>query len=491
MKRNKHNLSNYRLLTLDAGYLVPIGLAEVLPGDSFDHGTSVLLRASPLAAPVMHPVEVRVHHWFVPHRMSWEVAQGTGTFEDFITGGRDGNNSASVPTANAPASTGYTVGSLADYLGLPTGVPDFEFSKLPMAAYLQIWNEYYRDNALTAPATGISTLRRIAWEKDYFTAARPFAQLGPEVTLPLGNVANVIPKSPDNVPKFQAGIADFHLQADGTTITANTTTGGGPNDVGWLDPRLEVDLSTATAASVLDVRRAFALQRYAEARARYGSRYTEYLAYLGVRAADSRLQRPEYLGGGKQTISFSEVLQTSPDMDAGDSELSGVGQMKGHGITALRSNTYRKFFSEHGYIMSLMSIRPKAMYMNGVHRHWLKSTREEFWQKELEQIGQQDVYKGEIFTVNGSETDSFGFQDRYAEYRHIPAGVSGEFRDTLNYWHWARSFASAPTLNTDFIQCDPGKRIFQEQTSHSFLAMVSHRLRARRLVSRNASGRIY
>jgi Capsid protein (F protein) len=165
--------------------------------------------------------------------------------------------------------------------------------------------------------------------------------------------------------------------------------------------------------------------------------------------------------------------------------------MKGHGISAMRSRRYRRFFEEHGCVLSLLSVRPRSIYTNGLHRMWTRREKEDFWQRELEQIGQQEVLKSEVF-VNGSSADdeTWGYQDRYAEYKHHPSTVHAEFRDLLNYWHLARSFASPPGLNASFVECDPSKRIFAEQTQDSMWLMVNHSIQARRMVTKGAGSRI-
>lgn len=220
----------------------------------------------------------------------------------------------------------------------------------------------------------------------------------------------------------------------------------------------------------------------------YGSRFTEYLRYLGIRSSDARLQRPEYLGGGKQTLAFSEVLKTG----AGEDPAEAIGTLKGHGIGALRSRTFRKFFEEHGHIISLLSVRPRTMYTNGVHRSWLRRTKEDYWQKELERIGQQEVFNSEVFAADPATTGlgTFGYSDRYADYRHLPSQIAGDFRSTLDYWHLGRVFASAPALNASFVTCDPSKRVHAIQTEDVLWAMVSNSVRARRLVGRAGVGRI-
>lgn len=500
MKRSKFSLSHYKLLSMDQGELVPVGLTEVLPGDTIQQATSALIRVSPLLAPVMHPVHVRIHHWFVPHRLVWD------SWEDFITGGPDGMDASVFPTVKLPA---VGVGSLADYLGLPPGTyanpNELEVSALPFRGYQLIFNEWYRDQDLTAEAavstgSGVDTTTQlisnpVSWEKDYFTTARPWAQKGPDVTIPLAGSAPVVSNN-QNVLMYGAttpgdrnvvGLTTGELAYSGAGYAAANNMRFGTQS------GLEANLSGATdTASINELRLAFALQRYEEARARYGSRYTEYLRYLGVRSSDARLQRPEYLGGGKQTIQFSEVLQTGVTTDGDDSE--GVGNLKGHGIGALRSNRYRRFFEEHGYIFTLMSVRPKTIYADGVHRTWNRRTKEDFFQKELQHIGQQEVLQKEIYAqgTNAQRNGVFGYQDRYDEYRRAESSVSGLFRTTLNFWHQARLFASAPALNGAFVQCVPTDRIYAApEQSGTLWCMVNHSIQARRIVSANTQSFVY
>lgn len=484
MKRSKFNLSKYKLLSCNQGELIPIGLTEVLPGDTIQQATSALIRVSPLLAPVMHPVHARIHHWFVPHRLTWE------NWEDFITGGPDGMDASVFPTRTMLAAL-YGVGSLADYLGVPTplnGSPAITVSALPFRAYGLIWNEWYKDQDLQsdrvvstadgADTTTDITLAKVSWEKDYFTMARPWTQKGPEVTVPVERVA-------------QAGA--WNALAEGTdNAAANGALGiaGGGGQVGNGITGVSFDPQGTLVSSIQELRTAFALQRYEEARARYGSRYTEYLRYLGVKSSDARLQRPEYLGGGKQNIQFSEVLQTGVTTDGDDTE--GVGNLKGHGIGAMRSNRYRRFFEEHGYVISVLSVKPRTIYHQGLERTWNRRTKEDFFQKELQFIGQQEILNKEIYAEHATPDGVWGYGDRYDEYRRGFSQVSGEFRTTLNYWHMAREFASAPALNSTFIEANPTTRVYAAgSTQDPLWVMCNHSIQARRIVAAGSTPGVF
>lgn len=504
MKRHKFSLSNYKLLSCDLGELVPCGLTEVLPGDSLQQATNALIRCSPLLAPVMHPVHVSIHHWFVPHRLVWE------DWEDFITGGPDGLNASVFPTITFSGGSGAAVGSLADYMGVPTGVNNINVSALPFRGYNLIWNEWYRDQDLQtelaisyasgADATTATTLQNGAWEKDYFTSSRPWEQKGPAITIPIGTSANVKTGATEHTTGAQSslywrntsggllnnGVALATSQSGGFSQTWAANGTSAPGSIQIAPTNLYADLSNASAVTVNLLREALALQRYEEARARYGSRYTEYLRYLGVRSSDARLQRPEYLGGGRQTIQFSEVLQTAEGEDA------PVGEMRGHGIASMRSNRYRRFFEEHGYVFTFITTRPKTIYAQGLPRTWNRRTKEDFWQKEFQHIGQQEVLNKEVYAAHASPNGTFGFQDRYDEYRRTESTIAGEFRTSqLDFWHFARIFGSQPALNADFVKCVPTERTFAVPSEDVLYVMAKHSIQARRLVAPTGSSFIF
>ncbi|WNK12471.1 MAG: major capsid protein [Microvirus sp.] len=478
MKRSKFSLSHYKLLSADMGELIPCALTEVLPGDTVQQATSLLVRVSPMVAPVMHPVHVKVHHWYVPHRLVWQ------DFENFITGGPTGTDASVFPTISSGA--GFAVGSLADYLGCPTGVASMAVSALPFRGYSFIWNEWYRDQdlqtALTiSRASGNDTttniaLQNICWEKDYFTTSRSSPQKGTAVGIPLGQTADIrqTATSGDISTLAVSGGSYVKLGAAGTYVSSTS-------DASIAGQRIYADLSTATAATITQLREAFAIQRYKENRMRYGSRYVEYLAAaFNVKSSDGRLDRPEYLAGGKQVIQFSEVLQTG-GTSAGAP--TGVGNLTGHGIGAVRSNRYRKYFEEHGYIYSFLSVQPKTMYVQGLSRHWNRRIKEDFFQRELQHVGQQPILNKEVFAAAASPDATFGWQDRYDEYRRTESSVAGEFRTTLDYWHMARIFGSAPALNATFVSANPTKRINQVTTADVLWIMANHSIQARRIVS--------
>ncbi len=499
MKRNKFNLSHYRLLTGDMGNLLPIGSYEVLPGDTIQHSTSMLIRVQELVAPLMHPVFARIHNWFVPFTEIWE------DFEPFITGGPDGNDTSVHPTM---AFTGAGLGQaakndLAAHLRVPIGV-DATVSALPFRAYAKIWNDHYRDQdlqtALTVDVTsGVDaatniTLQNICWEKDRFTSARPWTQKGADVSMPIAGDATI--KSFLNA---DCGSAQHLVRktADDTLYTGSGNLSGNAGDASlqggadaYLDPngRLYADLATATGPDINEMREAFALQRYKEARARYGSRYTEYLRYLGVSPADSRLGRAEFLSGSSRNIQFSEVLQTG--VDTSGTPKTGLGAMAGHGLGAMRSNRFRKFFTEHGIVISLLSIRPKTMYFEGIPKDLLRTVKEDYFQKELQLIGQDEVLNKEIYTAHASPEAVFGYQDRYDEYRRCESGVSGDFMDSLkNYFHMARDFSADPTLNASFVSSVPTTRVYQNAATDQVYVMANHSIQARRMLAKTGAAR--
>lgn len=465
MKRSKHNLSHYNVTTGEMGKLMPVGCVEVLPGDSFSASTSALIRTQSLNAPVMHPVDVRIHHFFVPNRLVWSG------WEDFITGTDD----TPIPTIT---HSGGANERISDYMGMPpTNLRDV--NALPIRAYNKIYNEYYRDQDLVPEIDEENEyIQPIAWGKDYFTAARPTPQKGASASLALKGTAPVNLTSGTGLTP--SGLTAF---ASDSIVRAAV---GSDTALSLDDTNLTADLTDASTFDIRDLRKAAALQRYAEARSIYGSRHTEYLRYYGVNPSDARLQRPEYLGGGKQTISFSEVLST-----IGGSGFGSVGDLYGHGIAAVRSNKYVKYFEEHGHVITMMSVRPKSIYTQAQHKLWNRLDKEDFYTRELEHIGQQEIQNKEIYQNHSEPDETFGYTNRYDEYRSHPSYVSGEMRDnTYDNWHLARKFVSEPALNQTFTNCEPPKRHQNDMGEPALICMVNNRIQSRRMIAKNPKGKL-
>lgn len=471
------------MTTCNMGDLIPISMVPVLPGDIIGQKTDILLRVSPLAAPVMHQVDVRVHHFKVAYRTIWDG------WEDFITGGEDGMNLDTIPTTPTFAAPN----DLLDYLGVPP-VAGAQVSQLPIIAFNRIYNEFYRDQDLVSDRADLDlTIPKCAWGKDYYTTARPFSAKGPSVSIPVGDSAPVV-SSGDGFPIFagDGALAPTGLIAKaGDDAVSIQTTDASENSLMWDSPKLEADLSLAEGADPLDVRRAWGIQRFMENAARFGSRYPEKMRQLGS-LYKGLMDRPEFLAGGNKAINFSEVIQTSPDVTGPEERHEfGVGDLYGHGISAMRSNKYARRIDEHGLVMTLLSVRPKAIYQDGVHKEWLRKDREDFHDPYLEFIGQQEIQLNELFLdAANTENDVFGFSDKYEEYRGHPSLVCAEFREILDYWHLARKFDTAPVLNQSFTDCDPSKRIFNEQTQHSLWIMAHHSIACHRNISRSATPRL-
>lgn len=487
MGRNLHNLSYETKLSMNQGFITPINVIEALPGDKWQQDTTALLRCQPMLAPVMHSVKIDIHHWFVPARLLWNE------FEDFITGGPKGISQPVAPTISS-GEDGFATGSLADYMGLPTAVPNMTVSALPFRAYNLIYNHWYRDEDLQdeisiSLASGVDTttgtdLLRACWGKDYFTSARTTSQKGDEINIPLSGNAPVSISSnntairmgpPDNPNQIVTAInvnSQAYVGRSGSWATTGNLRFG--EETGLEG---EADLSEVSAVSINDLRLAVKLQVYAENLLRHGSRYTErLLAGFGVASQDSRLQLPELLGTGRQVIQFSEVLQTAEGSEP-------VGEMRGHGIAAMKSNKFRRFIPEYGYIISFMIVRPRTAYQQGLNKMWTREVKEDYYQPELEHIGMQGILNKEIYAASASPNAIFGYQDRYDEYRHTFDRVCGELKNTLNFWTMQRIFGSAPALNSDFVTCSGVDRIFATDADQ-FIVRANHKIKVKRKLSR-------
>ncbi len=458
-KKNVFDLTHDVKLSADMGNLTPILTLECVPGDKFDIGCESLIRFAPMIAPVMHRMDVSMHYFFVPNRILWS------NWEKFITDANSGLVTPYIPY-NGDITNPYS--KFFDYMGIPTRAPggtSQQFNALPFAAYQSIYNEYYRDQNLITPvnykltdgnnganANDLCTLRKRAWEHDYFTASLPFAQKGQAVDIPLGQISgDVLVKTSGSTTTLSGSPSSITVDA------ALPTPPFAPNQLFAETDGLDLQPTT-----INDLRRAFRLQEWLEKNARGGTRYIEnILTHFGVKSSDKRLQRPEYITGVKTPVVVSEIVNTTGQVNQ-PGEDSGLpqGNMSGHGMSVSSGRSGSYYCEEHGYIIGIMSVMPKTAYQQGIPKTYLKNDTLDYYWPSFANIGEQPVTNDEIYAYTTSGSQTFGYVPRYAEYKYMPSRVAGEFRNTLDYWHLGRKFTSLPALNGAFVECDPTKRIF-------------------------------
>ncbi|WNK14632.1 MAG: major capsid protein [Microvirus sp.] len=470
--RSTFKIETTHKTTFDSGYLVPIYVDEILPGDTFKVNMTAFARLSTPIFPVMDNLHMSSFFFFVPNRLVWE---NWVRFMGEQSNPTDSINYA-IPTLTCPAS-GYAVNSIYDYLGLPTvgqvtAAATFSHNVLPLRAINLIYNEWFRDenlqNALVVRKTDAGdhpadfALFRRGKRKDYFTGALPWPQKGnTAVSLPLGTTAPVV--TTNAAPTFNAGgFTNTTLNANAGQIGAQWGLGipGTTTAMAFgATTGLYADLSTATAATINQLRQAFQIQRLLERDARGGTRYTEIIrSHFGVISPDARLQRPEYLGGGENAITYSPIAQTSATGVTGGS--TPIGNISAMATAVSNRHGFTQSFTEHGYVIGFVSVRADINYQQGLRKMWSRSTRYDFYFPAFAMLGEQAILNKEIY-LTGTATDNqvFGYQERWAEYRYHPSMITGLFKSTssgtIDNWHLAQRFTSLPTLNTTFIQETP------------------------------------
>ena len=488
--RSKFNRSHGLKTTFDSGYLVPIFVDEVLPGDTFTMDCTLFSRVSTLISPIMDNLYLDTFWFFVPERLLFEHFENMCGQQDNPTDSTD----YLFPTVKSPTG-GFAVGSIADYFGLPTGVANLEVRAEPFRAYNLIYNEWFRDENLqnSVPFTKADsdnysnyTLLRRGKRHDYFTSALPWPQKGPGVELPFGGSATIVPNASTKDLYFLSSTGNnlgytslYFGDASGSTTAGNVTavnsmslsgnssdrayvgTFRGPATVsatqGVLTTGSTVDLTSATSITINQFREAFQIQRWYERAARGGTRYTEIIrSFFGVVSPDARLQRPEYLGGSSNRIDVNVIPQTS-----GTTDVSPQANLSAFAVgTNGRGNGFSKSFTEHGWIIGLVNVRADLTYQQGVNRMWTRSTKFDMYWPTFAFLGEQAVLNKEIFAQGTADDDGvFGYQERYAEYRYAPSQITGKFRSTyaqsLDSWHLAQKFENLPKLSPEFIVDNP------------------------------------
>lgn len=473
--RSVFDLSYEKKFTCDMGQLIPVMCDEVVPGDFFQLGNQVIIRFQPLVAPVLHEINLFVHYFFVPYRLLWD------DWEEFISGGVTGDVVHALPvwepTLLPVPKNG--IGSLWDYMGFPTGVdPDGAYPiDFPRNAYNFVYNEYYRDqNLITEVSLTNEDILNRAWEKDYFTSALEWQQRGTAPALPISGTTSAVWTAGDFLADNVNTTVGFDSSGINNKMQRTANPNVAANALGFFNANT-VDLSVASTFDIADLRLAVQIQKWMERNARSGARYTEFLkAHFGVSPRDERLQRPEYIGGSKNPIIISEVLQTSATAVGSTAQ----GNLAGHGIGVSESFCGKYHAKEYGLIIGIMSVMPKPAYSQGINRQWLRRTKYDFFFPEFANLSEQAIEQAEIYAMDtlADNTKIFGYQGRYDEMRTKDNMVVGEMRTTFDYWHLCRQFSAAPELNEDFVKCVPDKRIFADEADPGLIVSFGNVIKA-------------
>lgn len=499
IKRTQFDIPINVKTSFNVGELVPfMKPIEVLPGDTFQFKTSKIVRLSTLKCPPMDSLYLDTMYFFVPNRILWKHwvnLMGENTESSWIP-----ETEYSVPTVTSPTG-GWNVGTIADFMSIPTGVSNLEVNALPFRGYCKIVDDFFRDENVDDPVSWSQDDATVAGSNgsnyitdmakggkpfianklhDYFTSCLPGPQKHEDVLLPLGKTAGVYTGATEypfaNFPKDSYGFAHdlkFMNSHDGSAVTSTgelilNNQGKAQMNSNWslgnLTPivpsNLYADLSNATAASINQLRLAFQLQKFYERSALYGSRYTETIrGHFGVTSPDARLQRAEYLGGNRITLNITNVAQTSGTGTTPQGNLAAYSQ------TVDNNGDFIKSFTEHGMIFGLMCVRYRHSYQQGLHKMWSRRNMQDFYWPEFQCLGNMPVLNKEIYctgvtTGDHNDNDAFAYQEAYAEYRYEPAQITGELRSTyatsLDVWHYGDEYNTLPTLSSSWMKEDKG-----------------------------------